>query len=74
MATSHLEKSQLRILFQTGIDPVTQEPIFRRRSFNNIRINATPAELKAVANSLASLQQYELYKVKRVDQAMIIAD
>lgn len=71
MAMSHIEKSQLRLLFEAGIDPITQEPVIKRKNFNNIKVGASAAALHAVAETLSALQQYNLYKVERVDQSNI---
>lgn len=71
MAVSHIDKSQLRLLFETGFDPVTQKPTFKRKTFNNVKANATAEGLYSVAESLAGLQQFNLDGVERVDQSII---
>lgn len=71
MAVSYMEQSQLRLLFETGIDPESQEPIIKRKNFNNVKVEATAEDLYAVAETLTSLQQYDLYKVERVDHSAI---
>lgn len=71
MAVSTIETSQLRLMFETGFDPVTQEPTYKRKSFNNVKAEATASELYSVAQSLAGLQQFDLNKVERVDHSGI---
>lgn len=71
MATSYLERSQLRLMFETGMDPVTQKPMLKNKTFSNIKTNATPDQLHTVAKALSSLQQHSLYQVQRVDQSNI---
>lgn len=71
MAVSTIEQSQLRLVLETGFDPVTQNPTFKRKTFNNVKANASAEGLYSVAESLASLQQFGLEKVERVDQVKI---
>lgn len=71
MAVSNIEKSQLRLVFETGIDPETQEPVFKSKNFNHVQIDATASSLNKIAELLASLQEYELYQVQRVDHSNI---
>lgn len=71
MAVSTIEQSQLRLVFETGFDPVTQNPTFKRKSFNNVKTDATAEGLYSVAESLAGLQQFDLEQVERVDQSKI---
>jgi len=71
MAVSYIRTSQLRLVFETGFDPDSQEPIFKRKTFNNIKTDATAAQLYSVAESLSGLQQHPLYKIERADQSNI---
>lgn len=71
MAVSNIESSQLRLVFETGFNPETQEPTFTRKTFNNVKADSTAAGLYSVAESLAGLQEFDLAKVERVDHSAI---
>lgn len=72
MAISHVYRTQLKIGFENGIDPDTDRVIVKRKTFNNVKPEATADELYAVAEALASLQQLPLYEVERSDHAEIV--
>ena len=72
MAISHVYRTQLKIGFENGIDPDTDRVIVKRKTFNNVKPEATADELYAVAEALASLQQLPLFEVERSDHAEII--
>jgi hypothetical protein len=72
MAISNVYRTQLKIGFENGIDPDTNRIIVKRKTFNNVKPDATPDQLYAVAEALASLQQLPLFEVERSDHAEII--
>lgn len=74
MAVSRLVKSQLRLVFENGTNPLTNKPIFKTKTFNNIKMNATADQLHAVAEALSSMQQLSLYAVERADSSEITAE
>lgn len=62
--------SVLRIQLQTGVN-AEGDPIYRNRSFNNIKANALDQDLFDVADVLAGLQQHTLVAIMRVDNAQL---
>lgn len=74
MAISQVYRTQLRLGFENGVNPDTNEIIVKRKTFNNIKSEATADQLYTVAQALASLQQLPLYEVERTDHAEIIGD
>lgn len=59
-----LTNSRLVIVFETGVDS-KGEPTFKTKSFNNIKTDATDAQLLAAAEALTPLQGWISNKVER---------
>jgi len=70
VATATLKDSQLRLIFETGVDE-EGNPVYRYKSFNNIKPEATPDALYAVATALAPLQQHSLFEIERNDSLTV---
>ncbi|MFC0522208.1 DUF1659 domain-containing protein [Pontibacillus salicampi] len=66
MATSTVMNSQLQLVLENGTDE-KGNPILKNKNFNNVKTDATPDQLWAVANALVALQQHPLYAVERND-------
>lgn len=64
-------QSQLRLVQRTGVDLSTGEPIYKTKSFSNIRTEATAEQLYRTAQAIASLQEWILVKVERRDDVEI---
>jgi len=62
--------SVLRLQLQTGVDN-EGNPVFRNKSLNNIKPEATDQELYDIAQALAGLQQHTLTAVLRVDNSRL---
>lgn len=73
MAESILQKSQLRLQLETGTHPTSGKPVFKSKTFANLKPEATAEQMLTVANALAGLQEYPLAAVERVDQSKIQA-
>jgi len=71
MATSSLIRSQLRLIFDNGTHPTTGKPVFKTKSFNHVKTNATADQLHAVAQALGALQTLPLFNVERFDYSEI---
>ncbi|MFB5664164.1 DUF1659 domain-containing protein [Alteribacillus sp. HJP-4] len=56
--------SRLSLQLETGVDG-SGKPMFKQRSFNNIKITAEDDKLKEVADALSGLQQYNTVAVRR---------
>ena len=71
MAVGRLISSQLRLTLDNGNDTKTGKMIFKTKSFNNVKTDATADQLFAVAYALADLQTLPLYSVERNDNSEI---
>ncbi|TFB14066.1 DUF1659 domain-containing protein [Filobacillus milosensis] len=66
MATQVKTKSQLQLIFEEGLGE-NGEAILKRKTFNRVNTAATPEQLYAVSQALASLQTFPLLNVVRND-------
>ncbi|MDD4569474.1 MAG: DUF1659 domain-containing protein [Tepidanaerobacteraceae bacterium] len=57
--------SSLRILVETGVDE-NDKPIYRTRSYNNVKTDAADEDLMSVANQLADIQMHPVNAIRRV--------
>lgn len=71
MAVATMMNSQLRLVLHDGDDLETGEPIFKTKSFNNVKTNATADQLFEVSQAIASLQELPLYGIERRDNSEI---
>ena len=71
MAVADLTQSTLQLIFQDGTDPDSGNPVFKTKSFNNVKPNATAEQLYAVAVTFEGLQQRPLFTVNRRDNSEI---
>ena len=62
----------LRLQLQTGVD-ANGDPVLRNKSLSNVKADALDQDIFDVAQSLASLQEYVLADVLRIDTARIEA-
>lgn len=70
MAQAFISDSQLRLVFETGVD-AEGKMTYRNKNFNNIKVAATTDGLFAVAQGLVSLQQYPLSVIERNDKYLL---
>jgi hypothetical protein len=70
MAQTVIQHSQLRLVFEVGVDEAGK-PKYKRKNFNNIKMTATPEQLFAVSQALASLQKYPLAQIERNDTHLV---
>lgn len=61
----------LTIKVQTGVSD-TGKPIYRLRTYNNVKTDATDAAIYAVGNGLAGLQINPVNAIMRVDKCSLI--
>ncbi|MFC7371423.1 DUF1659 domain-containing protein [Fictibacillus iocasae] len=64
MAQASIQRSQLQMVFQQGVDGEGY-PVLKRKNFSSLKTTATPDQMLAVANALSGLQQHVLYAVER---------
>ncbi|MFD2657461.1 DUF1659 domain-containing protein [Gracilibacillus thailandensis] len=74
MASAERIDSRLQLTFEEGTDPVSGDPIYKNKSFNNVKLDATADQLLAITQVLVPLQQMDLYSVKRNDTELITED
>ncbi|WP_246942811.1 DUF1659 domain-containing protein [Bacillus pinisoli] len=70
MATSMMTDSQLRLVFEAGVN-AEGKVIYKNKNFNNIKTSATTDQLFSVAQSLVGLQQYTLSAIERNDSNLL---
>ncbi|WP_077212378.1 DUF1659 domain-containing protein [Bacillus dakarensis] len=71
MAQAVITSSRLALTFETGFNE-KGEPIYKTKSYNNIKIEATADQLFQGANALGSLTSNTLVNVERNDNSEII--
>ncbi|MGY3715176.1 DUF1659 domain-containing protein [Sutcliffiella cohnii] len=71
MAQAVLENTQLRLIFEVGLDEHGNVQ-FKTKNYNNIAIDATNEGLIAAAQAISSLQVHPLDAVKRNDLQLIV--
>ncbi|MFC4022325.1 DUF1659 domain-containing protein [Oceanobacillus longus] len=71
MAVADMTKSTLQLVLQDGIDSESGSPIFKSKSFNNVKTDTTADQLYAIATALVELQERALYNINRKDTADI---
>ncbi|WP_077329212.1 DUF1659 domain-containing protein [Virgibacillus siamensis] len=74
MAVAQMVDSRLSLILDDGTDPESGKPIFKSKSFNNVKIAATADQLFAIANAVAPLQQRPLVSVERKDNSHITGE
>jgi hypothetical protein len=72
MATANLVNSVLVLSFDAGMDE-SGKPIVKRKSFNNIKTQATADQLYAISQALIPLQQYPVITIERHDARELYA-
>lgn len=71
MAVAEKISSQLRLVFYDGEDTSTGKPIYKSKSFNNVKTDASAEQLLAVAEAFTELQERSLNRVERNDSSEI---
>ncbi|WP_053366353.1 DUF1659 domain-containing protein [Bacillus sp. FJAT-27245] len=72
MALALLADSKLRLVFETGVNE-KGEPIFKSKTFNNLKTEATPAQMYLAASAIGALSADPLSVVERNDRTEIIS-
>ncbi|WP_243291685.1 DUF1659 domain-containing protein [Bacillus sp. FJAT-47783] len=70
MAMTQLMDTQLRLVFQNGVDE-EGKPKLKNKNFNNVDTTATADQLYAAAQAIASLQKKPLVAIERNDSQQI---
>lgn len=71
MAVAELYSSSLQLVLDDGLHEETGKQVYKRKSFNNVKPDATADQLYAIANAFVGLQERELYDIERKDSSWI---
>ncbi|HLS09628.1 DUF1659 domain-containing protein [Lentibacillus sp.] len=71
MAVAQKVGSRLTLILDDGDDMMTGETIFKSKTFNNVKPEATADQLYAIATAVADLQERPLYTIERSDDSEI---
>ena len=71
MAEAVLITSQLRLVLVDGMDEENGEPIYKFKSFNNVKSSSNADQLYAIGEAFAGLQERELSIIERKDSSDI---
>lgn len=63
--------SVLRLELHTGVD-TDGNPVFRNKSLNNVKSDASDQDLFDTADALGALQDYPLSSISRIDSAELV--
>jgi hypothetical protein len=71
MALAILKDSSIRLMFEAGMDE-KGEPVYKGKTYSNIRKEATADQVDQVAKALGGLSANMLHSVQRNDSFEII--
>lgn len=71
-AVADMVTSQLQLVFNDGNDLSTGKPVYKTKSFNNVKTSADADQLYAIALAFADLQERQLYTINRKDSSEIL--
>lgn len=74
MITAEQISASLRLVFYDGENLETGKPVYKGKSFNNIKESATAKQLYDVAIALAELQDRDLHSIERRDNNELTKD
>ena len=63
--------SSLKIRFDCGLDEITGKSKVKSRSYSNVKASATGDDVYAVGAAIASLQEYDLLEVAKIDNTTL---
>ncbi|WLD94886.1 DUF1659 domain-containing protein [Alkalihalobacillus sp. AL-G] len=66
MATAVMNDTRLSVTFDAGVD-LEGKPVYKRKSFNNVKSSATHDHLYNMVQALAPLQQYPVFQIERTN-------
>ncbi|SFD66007.1 Protein of unknown function [Lentibacillus persicus] len=67
MAVAEKVNSRLTLVLDDGNDLMTGKAVYKSKSFNNVKPEATSDQLYAIATAVSGLQERPLYNVERQD-------
>ena len=63
--------SSIVIAIQSGVNSGNQ-PVYRKRTFKNVKASAVDADVFVVAQGMASLQKYPVTGISRLDEGNLV--
>lgn len=66
MAEAYLKASRLKLVFDHGMDD-DNKPIYKSKTFNNIRRDSTADQLYEASKAISSLKSEALWAIERND-------
>ncbi|GGF12453.1 hypothetical protein GCM10010954_08940 [Halobacillus andaensis] len=69
--TADMVNSQLQLVFENGTDDKGNVK-YRRKSFNNVKMEATEEQLYKVAVAIEALQENLLSTIERNDRSVLV--
>jgi len=72
MAMAEPVSSTLRLVLYEGEDEETGNPMYKSKSFNNVKVSANADQLFVVAGAFTQLQELPLYSIERRDNSEIV--
>lgn len=70
MAEEILQASQMKLVFDYGLDG-DNKPVYKTKTFNRIRLQASADQLYQAANAIRSLAGQPLWNIERNDTYQI---
>ncbi|MEK3886810.1 DUF1659 domain-containing protein [Bacillus sp. FSL K6-3431] len=66
MAEAYLKGTKLKLVFDYGMDD-ENKPVYKSKTFNNVRRNANSDELFQAAQAIGTLSMNPLWEIERND-------
>lgn len=66
-----LQSAKLVIKVETGVN-TAGKPVYRQRSYTNVKPSAADADLHAVAAAMAGLQKHPVNSIVRIDDSELV--
>ena len=73
MAVEQKVRTQLQLVFENGVNQ-DGKMMFKRKSFNNVKTDATADQLMAVSDAIIPLQEKTLHAVERNDSSVVLSE
>ncbi|MFK4997940.1 DUF1659 domain-containing protein [Bacillus sp. N9] len=70
MAEAYLKATRLKLVFDHGVDE-DNKPVFKSKTFQNVRRSATASELYEAAQAIGALSSQPLWAIERNDLSSI---
>lgn len=65
------ETSTMIITIEDGVN-ASGQPVYRQRSYKNVKVGALDADVYAAAQAIANLQTHEVVSISRQDEGSLV--